>query len=173
MRKMILVLVAALLLIPSLSALAHCEVPCGIYGDQNRLMTMMEHLDTIEKAMKKIEALGAEEKVNHNQLVRWVNTKEEHATALQHIISQYWMTQRIKPTSADDKEAFAKYQKMLTQLHLMLRFSMKCKQGTDVKNVAKVRSLMKDFHMIYFEGKEDHMNMHHKHHHKGQTQKKK
>ncbi|MEZ6076164.1 MAG: superoxide dismutase [Ni] [Pirellulaceae bacterium] len=39
-----------------------------------------------------------------NQLVRWVNTKEDHASKIQHTIAQYFMTQRIKA----DGENYAK-----------------------------------------------------------------
>ena len=30
----------------------HCQVPCGIYGDQNRFEQMLEDQSTIEKAVK-------------------------------------------------------------------------------------------------------------------------
>ena len=31
---------------------AHCQVPCGIYGDDGRFDTLNEHVATVEKAMK-------------------------------------------------------------------------------------------------------------------------
>jgi len=78
------------------SAMAHCEVPCGIYDDQARTDMIAEHITTIEKAMKQITALSGQSPVNYNQAVRWVMTKEEHATKIQTIVSQYFLTQRIK-----------------------------------------------------------------------------
>ena len=58
---------------------AHCQVPCGIYDDAVRIIQIREHVTTIEKAMNKIEQLTSEESSaqNINQLVRWINTKED------------------------------------------------------------------------------------------------
>jgi nickel superoxide dismutase len=80
---------------------------------------------------------------NSNQLVRWVSNKESHATEIQHIVSQYFMTQRIKA----DQE---KYTEKLTALHQMLLAAMKCKQTTDVSHVKELRTLLKKFEILYF-----------------------
>jgi len=69
---------------------AHCEVPCGIYDDELRISLLYEHFITIEKAMTKIEELSNEEKPNYNQIVRWVNTKEEHANKIKDIAQKYF-----------------------------------------------------------------------------------
>ena len=81
--------------------------------------------------------------MNYNQLVRWVSNKEEHATIIQHTISQYFMTQRIQP----DTE---KYLDKLSVLHKMLQAAMKCKQSTDLANIQTLRSLLKKFEILYF-----------------------
>lgn len=125
------------------SAAAHCEVPCGIYDDEMRADMIAEHATTIEKAMSQISELSAKTPVNHNQLVRWVTNKEHHATEIQHIVSQYFLTQRIKP-DADQ------YEKKLQLLHHMLLSAMKCKQTTEPSNVNKLRSLLKEFEVLYF-----------------------
>ena len=122
---------------------AHCEIPCGIYDDQVRANLIYEHTVTIEKSMKNIAALSKEAPADYNQLVRWVSNKEEHATKTQHIISQYFMTQRIRP----DAE---KYPDKLSVLHKMLLAAMKCKQSIDVANVQTLRSLLKEFEILYF-----------------------
>ena len=134
----------ALLLVPVLAS-AHCEVPCGIYDDEARIAMLAEHATTIAKAMEQIEALTSSEEVNSNQLVRWVNTKEQHATEVQHIVSQYFMTQRIKP----DQENYAE---KLQSLHRMMLSAMKCKQTTDLANVEALRSELEVFHGLYFGG---------------------
>jgi nickel superoxide dismutase len=72
-----------------------------------------------------------------------VTNKEHHATEVQHIVSQYFLTQRIKP-DADQ------YEKKLALLHQMLLAAMKCKQTTAVSNVKKLRSLLKEFEVLYF-----------------------
>jgi len=123
---------------------AHCEIPCGIYDDQLRINLVAEHATTIEKSMKQIVELGKADQTNHNQLVRWVSNKEAHATEVQHIVSQYFMTQRIKP----DQD---KYAEKLAVLHKMLIAAMKCKQTTDLSNVSMLRSLLKAFEKLYFD----------------------
>jgi nickel superoxide dismutase len=124
-------------------AAAHCEVPCGIYDDDARFKMMAEHITTIEKSMKQILELQGEKPVHYNQLVRWVMNKENHASELQHIVTQYFMTQRIKLDTKD-------YSKKLTLLHRMLVYAMRCKQTTDLSHVNTFRSLLKQFQDLYF-----------------------
>lgn len=132
----------AVLLTATLAA-AHCEVPCGIYDDKLRTDLIAEHATTVEKSMKKITELSSATPVNYNQIVRWVNNKDEHAAKIQHIVSQYFMTQRIKP----DAE---KYNQKLTVLHKMLIAAMKCKQTTNLGQVKTLRALLQEFEVLYF-----------------------
>ncbi len=125
------------------NAWAHCEIPCGIYDDQARADLIGEHIKTIEKSMNQVVELSSQTPVNYNQLVRWVNNKEHHADEIQHIVTQYFMTQRIKP----DQE---NYEKKITLLHKMLLAAMKCKQTTDLANVNELTSLLKEFEGLYF-----------------------
>ena len=123
--------------------MAHCEVPCGIYDDQARTNMIAEHITTIEKAMKQVTELGSKTAVNYNQVVRWVNAKEHHATEIQTIVSQYFLTQRIKSDTKD-------YDKKLSALHQMLVAAMKCKQTTDLANVENLKTVLKEFEVLYF-----------------------
>ena len=66
-----------LLLVISSSVFAHCQVPCGIYGDKTRFDMLREHITTVEKSMNQIKKLSADAANNMNQLVRWVNNKEK------------------------------------------------------------------------------------------------
>jgi len=129
------------LVLNATSAFSHCEVPCGIYDDEVRMMMVFEHAATIEKAMKQIAEL--EKGGNANQLVRWVTTKDYHADELQHIVSQYFMTQRIKFDAAD-------YDKKLASLHKLLVYAMQCKQTIDTGNVDKLRAAAEEFKALYF-----------------------
>ncbi len=124
-------------------AVAHCEIPCGIYDDETRARLIAEHAQTIEKSMKQTMALSKENPINYNQVVRWIYNKEEHAKQVQHIVTQYFMTQRIKP---DAKNYTAK----VTVLHKMLLAAMKCKQTNDLQHVQTLRSLLKEFEVLYF-----------------------
>lgn len=128
----------------------HCEVPCGIYGDSLRIALIDEHIRTIEKATKKITELSAEETPNYNQLVRWVLNKEKHAEEIQHIVSQYFLHQRIKPTNMSEKKIHAKYLSLLEQLHHILVYSMKAKQGTSLDNLSMLKASVEAFEDLYF-----------------------
>ena len=127
---------------------AHCQIPCGIYGDAARIDSMEEHVTTIEKSMKQIEELGKAESPNWNQLVRWVDNKESHAAELQSTVTDYFMAQRIKPVHGDEA-AEAKYVKELTLLHKILVHAMKAKQSTDLSQVETLRKLIHDFEHSY------------------------
>lgn len=155
MKQMKRVIVVALLSIFFITSVAwsHCEIPCGIYGDETRVKQIYEHCDTIEKSMRQIKKLSRENTIDYNQLVRWVNNKELHANKIQDIVSQYFLHQRIK---TDTK----KYEKKLVVLHQILVYAMKTKQTTDVKHVEKIRDLLQDFEKLYFNktlfGKDSH-----------------
>jgi nickel superoxide dismutase len=130
----------------SVHVFAHCEIPCGIYNDEMRIDIINEQITTVEKSMNQIIKLEKEDHQNSNQLVRWVMNKERHADELQEIVTQYFMTQRIK---LDTKN----YDKKLGLLHQMLIYSMKCKQTTDLANVSKLKELVNDFKALYFKKK--------------------
>lgn len=141
---------AVLVSLFSISALtpqakAHCEVPCGIYSDDTVFTDLHTHLATIEKAMTQINELSKEPGKNANQLVRWVNNKEIHATKIQEIVSQYFLTQRIKVDEADKNAYLLK----LTQLHQMTVLAMKCKQTTDLENAQKLHQVIDAFKVSY------------------------
>jgi hypothetical protein len=61
--------------------------------------------------------LGAQNPINYNQLIRWVSNKEDHANEIQEIVSQYFMTQRIKPDTKN-------YSQKLALLHNMLIYAV-------------------------------------------------
>ncbi len=149
MRRAILMLVVAcLVVVQGQFAAAHCEVPCGIYADQMRFQQMLEDTTTIAKAIKSInDAVVSKGDPNTvNQVVRWVTTKETHATNTQHVIAQYFMTQRIKAGSDG-------YEKKLTAAHAVMVAAMKCKQSAEPATAEALREAIYDFYRAY-EGKE-------------------
>lgn len=154
---------AALLLLAGASPLfAHCEIPCGIYGDETRIIMLKEHIATIEKSMNKITELSAETPVNYNQLVRWINNKDEHAEQLQHIVTQYFMTQRLNLDDVQDGATLQSYNDKLSCLHRMLVYAMKCKQTTDLAHVETLKYLVDKFYDLYFDtDAKDHLKKHH------------
>ena len=148
MKKIILQILVgcSFIFLFSVQAFAHCEIPCGIYNDEMRIKMIKEHIVTVEKSMNQIKELEKDEHHNSNQLVRWIMNKERHADEIQEIVTQYFMTQRIK---LDTKN----YENKLGLLHKMLIYSMKCKQTTDLANVSKLKELVNDFKALYFKKK--------------------
>jgi nickel superoxide dismutase len=145
MKKTLKLLVPApfLLLLFISTAAAHCEIPCGIYDDELRAKLIAEHATTIEKSMRQIAKIKNSNPVDYNQLVRWVTNKEAHADKVQHIVTQYFLTQRIKPGQKD-------YADKLAVLHQLLIDAMKCKQTTDPAHVQSLRTHLRAFEKMYF-----------------------
>lgn len=132
------------------AAWAHCEVPCGIYGDRLRIELLREHARTIEKSAQQIAALaGKTDPQSLNQLVRWVENKDEHARLVQEIVTQYFMTQRVKPPAGQDAESTQRYLIQLTTLHEMLLTAMKAKQTVDPSQAQRLLGLTDRFALAY------------------------
>ena len=124
-------LLATCLLAGSGDAFAHCQMPCGIYDDNARIIEMREDALTIRKAMtemRKQHAAGTLE--GFSQAARWVAVKESHAQNIQDITSEYFLTQRVKATPAGES-GHATYLAQLQGFHAVLVAAMKCKQQVD------------------------------------------
>ncbi len=143
------VLLGLFLLFVSNKAFSHCQVPCGIYEDSLRIELISEHISTIEKAMNQINDLSKKGEQNYNQIIRWVNNKEIHATKIQKIVSEYFLYQRIKPVEKSNHH-YAMYVQNLESLHHISVYAMKAKQTTDLSNVARLRELVQQFSDNYF-----------------------
>jgi len=120
---------------------AHCQVPCGIYDDHSRVHTMLEDAQTIQKACEMINELASlEDAHSRQQLARWVSTKEDHATKIITMISEYYLTQRIKPAQND-------YLERLNLHHAVILAAVGVKQNTTKQNADiltnSIRALMR------------------------------
>ena len=137
----------ALMLTASI-AMAHCQVPCGIYDDQLRFEQLLEDEHTIAKAQAQINNIadGEMSAESINQGVRWVTTKEDHATKIQETVLHYFLAQRIKPGSDN-------YVKKLTAAHAVIVAAMKCKQSADPETAETLEKAIFDLYRAY-EGKE-------------------
>lgn len=124
---------------------AHCQVPCGIYADDNVFAGMHKDQETIAKAMQQINELSKDPAKNANQLTRWINNKEKHAQAIQDTVAQYFLAQRVKTSEADK----AAYTQKLILLHQITVYAMKCKQTTDLENAKKLHIALDSFHNAY------------------------
>ena len=140
------------ILIISSTLYAHCQVPCGIYDDALRIVQIKENITTIWKAMKQINELSGKgsDAQTMNQLVRWINTKEEHAKHVQTIVSDYFLAQRIKPKEKE-KPGRQNYVNQTLILHQIIVAAMKCKQTTDPASCDTLSNLIETFSNSYFD----------------------
>lgn len=107
-------------------AVAHCQIPCGIYDDHAKVKEMLQDAQTIEKATTLIAELADKNDAqSKNQLVRWVTNKETHAQNVVSIISDYYLTQRVKSSQEDYSERLMKH-------HAVIVAAMKAKQNADI-----------------------------------------
>lgn len=115
----------------------HCQVPCGIFNDPIRIALLQEHASTIKKAMMQLDRLAENAapsgeqftSQDFNQAARWVATKEEAATAIMTMVSEYMLAQRVKKESFQSVE---EYHKTLELHHALLQSAMKTKQTVDL-----------------------------------------
>ncbi|PIE91161.1 MAG: superoxide dismutase [Acidobacteria bacterium] len=122
---------------------AHCQVPCGIYDDYARVISMLEDASTVEKAIKSMTALAGKTDVqSQNQMVRWVVNKEAHAENIIATIANYFLTQRVKTSQKDYVERLKKH-------HQVILLAMKAKQTVDPKVVAELKSSIEALKAYY------------------------
>jgi nickel superoxide dismutase len=128
-------------------AQAHCQIPCGIYDDHARVVSMLEDAATVEKSARLIAELsGKSDAQSRNQLVRWIMNKEKHAQKVIATIGDYFLTQRVKPTQED-------YAKRLERHHAVILAAMKSKQNADVKYAKTLKETIEALSSYYPEHK--------------------
>ncbi|NBB80934.1 MAG: superoxide dismutase [Verrucomicrobia bacterium] len=140
------------LLVSAVSLNAHCQVPCGIYGDELKFGELEQHIETIEKSGKIIRELSAKDGLSaqdHQQLIRWTNNKETHAQKIIDEVANYFLAQRIKPGAEH-------YEEKVELLHHIIVLSMKSKQSVNVDPVKKLAGKVAAFKGIYL----DHTHTH-------------
>ena len=128
---------------------AHCQIPCGVYDDTMRIKMIEEHTLTILKSMNYI-ASNQNDLEQQNQVTRWIMNKEEHAQEIQNIVSEYFLTQRIK-LKDDSKESKELYHAQLAALHSILLDAMKCKQTINTNNTTSLLENLNKFVNLYFD----------------------
>ena len=126
---------------------AHCQIPCGIYDDHARIQSMIEDAATVEKAATQIaELAGKSDAQSQNQLVRWIMNKEEYAQKIITTISDYFLTQRIKPSQKDYTERLKKH-------HAVILAAMQAKQNADINHAKLLKKAIEDIAPYYPEHK--------------------
>lgn len=153
MRKvqwMGIIFVIGLLWIIPRQALAHCQIPCGIYDDNARVKSMLEDVATIRKSVTMLVELNDKTDLqSRQQFVRWVNNKEAHAERIIRTISDYFLTQRVKASQKD-------YLQRLKDHHAVMAGAMKCKQSSAMEPVDELETLVKALLKYYPEHGHEH-----------------
>ena len=150
-RALAIALTAVTLVIAATTVGAHCQIPCGIYDDMMRIRMLHEHVTTIDKSVRLIgELAGKHGAADINQIVRWVENKDQHADALAEIVVEYFLQQRVKAPQGDDQAARTRYLEQLQALHGLLVSSMKAKQTVDPEIAAVLTGQIERFSAAYF-----------------------
>jgi nickel superoxide dismutase len=135
-------LITTALIIPQ-QLTAHCQIPCGIYDDNARVKSMLEDVRTVAKSVKLItELAGKTDAQSKNQVVRWVMNKEKHSQSIIATISDYFLTQRVKPSAKDYTERLVKH-------HTVILAAMKVKQSTDIKSLEALHAAVEALEAYY------------------------
>lgn len=122
---------------------AHCQVPCGVYDDHARVHALREDAATVLKAIAEIDRLAEQaDAQSQNQLVRWVLTKEKHAQRVIDTVSDYFLTQRVKPTQDD-------YAERLERHHAVILAAMKAKQSASAGAAIGLREAVESLGAYY------------------------
>ena len=125
----------------------HCQVPCGIFDDPAMVKELQQHAATIRKAMVQSKDLhAAGDLLSLNQIVRWINTKEDHCSKIISTVSEYCLCQRVK------KEIFASeadYVDALKAHHSVMQAAMKAKQTMDASACDALDHALEDMAKMY------------------------
>lgn len=128
----------------------HCQVPCGIFDDPAIVDEMKQACTTIRKAIVQSRSLhGAavqSDVLSMNQLVRWINTKEEHCNKIITLISDYCLCQRVKRVNFKSEE---EYLQALKIHHMAMQAAMKAKQSMDEKACDNLEHIIDDLAKMY------------------------
>ena len=119
------ILIVALSVSTSLSA--HCQLPCGIYGDEHKFSELEQHIETIHKASVQIQSIASKGSLSaqeQQQIVRWTTNKEDHAQKIIDEVANYFLAQRIA-LEADN------YEEKIELLHHIIVYAMKSKQSAE------------------------------------------
>ncbi|CAE8691177.1 unnamed protein product, partial [Polarella glacialis] len=128
------------------AARCHCQVPCGIFHDDGRIAMILEDAMTIRKAVAQSQELHASGKLQDmHQLVRWINTKEDHATKIMTTVAEYFLAQKVKKELLSDHD----YGDVLALHHAVLVAAMKTKQSSDMGPVDALDKAIQALRVVY------------------------
>lgn len=128
------------------AARCHCQVPCGIFHDDGRIAMILEDAMTIRKAVVQCQDLHKSGKLQDvHQMVRWINTKEEHATKLMNTMAEYFLAQKVKKDQLSEHD----YLQVLALHHAVLVAAMKTKQSSEIGAVDALDKAIEALRPVY------------------------
>ena len=124
-------------------AKAHCDIPCGIYDPiiaQISALTIVRMVDLVNENEAKNPG---KDTIYHNNLIRYVNVKEEHAEKVKQEIRIIW-GDFIKPQHLEGNP----------EIHLLVQKIMqlgsKCRQTTDKDSALQLVEALNQFAEIFW-----------------------
>ena len=131
---------------------AHCQIPCGIFGDALKFSQLEQDIETIKKSGKLIRELSSKDTLSsedRQQLIRWTTNKEAHAQKIIDDSANYFLAQRVK-LDADH------YAEKIELLHHIIIYSMKSKQSVEAEPAEMIGKKLAAFKELYL----DHSHTH-------------
>lgn len=129
---------------------AHCDVPCGIYETDS----MMHAAATTLRMIEKIEALGELDSVEkHNNFIRMVVTKEEHAAKCKEQLYILW-SDYFKP------EHLGKFPNLHDTFWQATKQCGKVKQTVSKEECQKLIDMVHDISHIFADSQADATHSH-------------
>lgn len=106
--------------------MAHCQMPCGIYHDEMVFDQIDQFVETMVKAVTVMEDNAFSTVQDRNAFVRWVMQKDKSCEETAHLITTYFLQQKIKPGEEDTA-------KRVLSAHQLLFYLVQIKQTVDLK----------------------------------------
>jgi nickel superoxide dismutase len=129
---------------PTVTARAHCDVPCGIYDPHQAEIAAR----TVARMVELIGQLPKESRSDADQakFVRCVLIKEQHAEIVKHEIQVIW-SDYFKP------EHLEKYPDLHDRTWKILKLAGRNKQNIDAAAAAELEKAVKEFSDIFWSTK--------------------
>ena len=98
------------------------------------------------RSSKELHPSLGTELLSFNQMVRWINTKEEHCNKIIKLVSEYCLCQRVKPSNFKSE---MEYLEALKVHHRTMQAAMKAKQSMDENDCIALEHAVEDLAKMY------------------------
>ena len=128
----------------------HPQVPPRTHDDRALIGELRQACTTIRKAMRSSKQLHASslgsELLSLNQLVGWINTKEEHCDKIMALVSEDGLCQRVNPSNFTSK---MDYLEVLHMHNRAMQAATKAKQSMDEADCIVLEHAVEDLANMY------------------------